>query len=101
MNNINVVYTPWANLKKTGDMDVGQIGFHRQRDVSNVTNHLTASTRVQVELTSKCFHAYCAGEDGGGGEKGQRDRKPAGENKSGALPRPGGGEGVQGPRGEK
>lgn len=34
MNNINVVYTPWANLKKTGDMDVGQIGFHRQRDVS-------------------------------------------------------------------
>lgn len=54
MNNINVVYTPWANLKKTGDMDVGQIGFHRQRDVSNVTNHLTASTRVQVELTSKC-----------------------------------------------
>lgn len=34
MNNINVVYTPWANLKKTGDMDVGQIGFHRQKDVS-------------------------------------------------------------------
>ena len=34
MNNINVVYTPWANLKKTGDMDVGQIGFHRQREVS-------------------------------------------------------------------
>lgn len=34
MNNINVVYTPWANLKKTGDMDVGQIGFHRQKEVS-------------------------------------------------------------------
>lgn len=33
MNNINVVYTPWANLKKTGDMDVGQIGFHRQKEV--------------------------------------------------------------------
>uniref|UniRef100_A0A674EDK5 Coiled-coil domain containing 25 n=1 Tax=Salmo trutta TaxID=8032 RepID=A0A674EDK5_SALTR len=29
MNNINIVYTPWGNLKKTGDMDVGQIGFHR------------------------------------------------------------------------
>lgn len=33
MNNISVVYTPWANLKKTGDMDVGQIGFHRQKEV--------------------------------------------------------------------
>uniref|UniRef100_H3C503 Coiled-coil domain-containing protein 25 n=1 Tax=Tetraodon nigroviridis TaxID=99883 RepID=H3C503_TETNG len=36
MNNISVVYTPWANLKKTGDMDVGQIGFHRQKDVKTV-----------------------------------------------------------------
>ncbi|XP_042189036.1 coiled-coil domain-containing protein 25 isoform X3 [Callorhinchus milii] len=33
MNNINIVYTPWSNLKKTGDMDIGQIGFHRQKDV--------------------------------------------------------------------
>ncbi|XP_061114699.1 coiled-coil domain-containing protein 25 isoform X3 [Conger conger] len=36
MNNINVVYTPWSNLKKTGDMDVGQIGFHRQKEVKIV-----------------------------------------------------------------
>ncbi|MGH0182058.1 UNVERIFIED_CONTAM: hypothetical protein FKN15_036492 [Acipenser sinensis] len=36
MNNINVVYTPWANLKKTGGMDVGQIGFHRQKEVKLV-----------------------------------------------------------------
>lgn len=36
MNNVNVVYTPWSNLKKTADMDVGQIGFHRQKDVSVV-----------------------------------------------------------------
>ncbi|KAM4693972.1 coiled-coil domain-containing protein 25 isoform 2-T2 [Discoglossus pictus] len=36
MNNINVVYTPWANLRKTGDMDVGQIGFHKQKDVKSV-----------------------------------------------------------------
>ncbi|XP_039604410.1 coiled-coil domain-containing protein 25 isoform X3 [Polypterus senegalus] len=32
-NNINIVYTPWTNLKKTGDMDVGQIGFHVQKEV--------------------------------------------------------------------
>ncbi|XP_060549099.1 coiled-coil domain-containing protein 25 isoform X1 [Pantherophis guttatus] len=37
MNNVNIVYTPWANLKKTADMDVGQIGFHRQKDVKIVT----------------------------------------------------------------
>ncbi|XP_004550674.1 coiled-coil domain-containing protein 25 [Maylandia zebra] len=36
MNNINVVYTAWANLKKTGDMDVGQIGFYRQKEVKIV-----------------------------------------------------------------
>ncbi|XP_075719911.1 coiled-coil domain-containing protein 25 [Rhinoderma darwinii] len=36
MGNINVVYTPWANLRKTGDMDVGQIGFHRQKDVKSI-----------------------------------------------------------------
>ncbi|KAM6365893.1 coiled-coil domain-containing protein 25 isoform 2-T2 [Alca torda] len=38
MNNVNVVYTPWTNLKKTADMDVGQIGFHRQKDVSVCTS---------------------------------------------------------------
>ncbi|XP_078068796.1 coiled-coil domain-containing protein 25 isoform X1 [Mustelus asterias] len=37
MNNINVVYTSWSNLKKTGDMDVGQIGFHRQKEVKIIT----------------------------------------------------------------
>lgn len=39
MNNVNVVYTPWTNLKKTADMDVGQIGFHRQKDVSVCCRH--------------------------------------------------------------
>lgn len=38
MNNINVVYTQWSNLKKTGDMDVGQIGFHRQKEVNMAQN---------------------------------------------------------------
>ncbi|XP_063967926.1 coiled-coil domain-containing protein 25-like isoform X1 [Lytechinus pictus] len=37
MNNIAVVYTPWANLKKTGDMDVGQIGFWKHKEVITVT----------------------------------------------------------------
>ena len=29
--NTDVVYTPWSNLKKTGDMAVGQIGFHNPK----------------------------------------------------------------------
>lgn len=33
MNNIEVVYTTIDNLKKTGNMDVGQVGFNRQKDV--------------------------------------------------------------------
>ncbi|NWV16754.1 CCD25 protein, partial [Origma solitaria] len=37
MNNVTVVYTPWSNLRKTPDMDVGQIGFHRQKDVKMLT----------------------------------------------------------------
>ncbi|XP_019640673.1 PREDICTED: coiled-coil domain-containing protein 25-like [Branchiostoma belcheri] len=32
-NNISVVYTPFCNLKKTANMDVGQVGFHKQREV--------------------------------------------------------------------
>ncbi|KAL4835591.1 hypothetical protein H8958_001004 [Nasalis larvatus] len=37
MNNINVVYMPWSNLKKTADVYVGQRVFHRQKDVKIVT----------------------------------------------------------------
>jgi len=28
-----VVYTPWANLKKTAGMNVGQVGFHDGKEV--------------------------------------------------------------------
>ncbi len=35
-NNINVVYTPWSNLKKTADMDVGQVGFHKHKEVLSI-----------------------------------------------------------------
>lgn len=36
MNNIDIVYTPWDNLKKTGNMDVGQIGFKDEKKVKKV-----------------------------------------------------------------
>ncbi|CAF0831666.1 unnamed protein product [Brachionus calyciflorus] len=33
INNVEIVYTPVNNLKKTAGMDVGQVGFHKDRDV--------------------------------------------------------------------
>lgn len=33
MNDIDIVYTPWANLKKTDAMEVGQVAFHREKEV--------------------------------------------------------------------
>ncbi|XP_071835751.1 coiled-coil domain-containing protein 25-like [Apostichopus japonicus] len=36
INNVGVVYTPWANLKKTGDMAIGQVGFHRHKEVRTI-----------------------------------------------------------------
>ena len=33
---VAIVYTPWENLKKTGDMAVGQVGFHDLKKVITV-----------------------------------------------------------------
>ncbi|GFO05089.1 coiled-coil domain-containing protein 25 [Plakobranchus ocellatus] len=35
-NNLDVVYTMWGNLKKTPNMDVGQVGFHNDKEVKKV-----------------------------------------------------------------
>lgn len=32
-DNITVIFTPAGNLKKTGAMEVGQVGFHDERKV--------------------------------------------------------------------
>ncbi|ELW71334.1 Coiled-coil domain-containing protein 25 [Tupaia chinensis] len=61
-NNVHVVYTPWSNLKKTADMDVGQIGFHRQKDVTIVTVEkkvneiLNPLEKTQIRKTSYAQH---------------------------------------------
>uniref|UniRef100_A0A6N2L3V4 NFACT RNA-binding domain-containing protein n=1 Tax=Salix viminalis TaxID=40686 RepID=A0A6N2L3V4_SALVM len=50
VNNIDVVYTPWANLKKTASMDVGQVGFHNskmwKRRINEIVNRLN-KTKVE------------------------------------------------------
>lgn len=33
INDIDVVYTMWSNLKKTQGMEVGQVCFHKDKDV--------------------------------------------------------------------
>ena len=41
MNDVDVVYTMWTNLKKTDGMDIGQVGFHKEKE---------ASFRLHVEV---------------------------------------------------
>ena len=36
LNNVRVVYTMWANLRKSGDMNTGQVGFHDKHQVRSV-----------------------------------------------------------------
>ncbi|XP_023327214.1 coiled-coil domain-containing protein 25 isoform X2 [Eurytemora carolleeae] len=36
MNDVDVVYTMWENLHKTESMEVGQIGFHKQKEVRKI-----------------------------------------------------------------
>ncbi|XP_054709469.1 coiled-coil domain-containing protein 25-like [Uloborus diversus] len=61
-NNIDVVYTEWENLKKTADMDVGQVSFHnpkkikiikvekRQNDIINRLNKTKTSKFPDLQL---------------------------------------------------
>ncbi|EYU21884.1 hypothetical protein ABFS83_01G023300 [Erythranthe nasuta] len=57
VNNVDVVYTPWQNLKKTPSMDVGQVGFYSskmvrtvrvEKRVNEIVNRLN---RTKVERT--------------------------------------------------
>lgn len=35
-DNVTVIYTPWSNLRKDGNMDVGQVSFHKEKQVRKV-----------------------------------------------------------------
>ncbi|CAE6447478.1 unnamed protein product [Rhizoctonia solani] len=35
-DNLTIIYTPWDNLKKTGDMAVGQVAFHQNNRASTL-----------------------------------------------------------------
>ena len=63
LNDVRIVYTPWSNLKKTGDMDVGQVGYHdpsKQRffTVKKKNNALlNALEKTRVEKETVDFRA--------------------------------------------
>ncbi|XP_076010979.1 coiled-coil domain-containing protein 25 [Genypterus blacodes] len=77
MNNLNVVYTPWANLKKTGDMDIGQIGFFRQKEVKIVAVEKKINEIVnRLDKTKEERHPDLAAE------KESRDREERNEKKA-------------------
>eukprot|EP01133_Synstelium_polycarpum_P004309 gene4309-5033_t len=37
-NSVNIVYTPWANLKKTDGMEAGQVMYHSENNIKFVRN---------------------------------------------------------------
>ncbi|XP_021403144.1 coiled-coil domain-containing protein 25 [Lonchura striata] len=47
LSSVSVVYTPWTNLRKTPDMDVGQIGFHHSKEVRSVPVERRAPERLR------------------------------------------------------
>ncbi|WVZ20840.1 hypothetical protein V8G54_008162 [Vigna mungo] len=47
VNNVDVVYTPWSNLKKTASMDVGQVRTVRvEKRINEIVNRLN-KTKVE------------------------------------------------------
>ena len=75
LNNIEVVYTPWANLKKTGAMDVGQVGFHNSKLVSCSSAIRAFVVRCHSQILWFFIRLPlawgCAGAVGEGGEAGE------------------------------
>lgn len=77
MNNIDVIYTLWSNLKKSQDMEVGQVSFYDSKNVrsirvdkrnNEIVNRLnkTKVTKENVDLR---------------GQREERDRKERNQQK--------------------
>ena len=64
-NNIHVVYTPWANLKKTGSMDVGQVSYHHPKQVKCMQIAITTALG-QIDWSGCIPPPTRAGQTGAG-----------------------------------
>ncbi|XP_058808926.1 coiled-coil domain-containing protein 25 [Phymastichus coffea] len=51
VNDVDVVYTMWSNLKKTQGMDVGQVGFHKEKEVRKI--HVAKRLNTVVNRLNK------------------------------------------------
>ncbi|EKM79181.1 hypothetical protein AGABI1DRAFT_39724 [Agaricus bisporus var. burnettii JB137-S8] len=52
-DNLTIIYTPGDNLKKTGDMAVGQVSFHSDKKVRNLAVHVEKRENVIVNRLNK------------------------------------------------
>jgi len=50
-NDLTVIYTPWDNLKKSGDMAVGQVSFHHAKKVKRI--HVPARENAIINRLNK------------------------------------------------
>ncbi|CAB3403953.1 unnamed protein product [Caenorhabditis bovis] len=67
-NNVGIVYTMWSNLKKTGDMAVGQVGFHNQKGV----RYAKVATKIN-EIVNRLEKTKWKGDIDYKGERDARD----------------------------
>ncbi|EEC71481.1 hypothetical protein OsI_03744 [Oryza sativa Indica Group] len=106
MNNVEVVYTPWSNLKKSPSMDVGQVGFHNTRmvrvvivekRVNEIINRLN-KTRVERRPDLKAEKTRRTAESARGD---QLRRRAAGGDGEAGEGEAGGDTELQGPHGRR
>ena len=62
LTTVDVKYTPWSNLKKTGDMDVGQFGFHDNHLVKTITVKKNMEIVKRLDKTKKELQPDLAAE---------------------------------------
>ncbi|KAJ7518722.1 hypothetical protein O6H91_20G005000 [Diphasiastrum complanatum] len=83
INNLDVVYTPWFNLKKTPVMDVGQVGFHNpklarivkvEKRINEIVNRLN-KTKVERTPDFKAEREACNSAERAERKAQTRDKK--------------------------
>merc|ERR1712150_205982 len=84
-NMVPIVYTYWSNLKKSGSMDVGQVGFHNDKAVKSITVEkktneiINRLNKTKVEKETVNFRALREARDE---EERKKERKKQQEEKA-------------------
>jgi hypothetical protein len=75
-SSVDIVYTPWRNLKKTPSMEVGQVGFHQDSEVRKCKN-ITKKADTLKRINKTQWEEHPDLEE----QRRQHDRRIAKENK--------------------